>query len=481
VVSIMQVPRRESIVQALLAAPNPIVRRSARDALTRRGVDVFTLDALAEDPRGHGRDAAHVDPGPTMTLEAVGRCDAVLVLDYAPRWTAESERVRWRRCVAALSAAADRAGVRRRVRARTATDAYGSNDGPALDPTGWTEILTAPVYGIASDTVTAFLIMMRALPIVPLVRARGGTAFLWHEDLADAVAAMTVERDRGLVRLGGPEVVSPSRLYRRIARLIGRWPPAVAVSPFAARQGLRLAGLSGSPDLAALVRRLVRDLTSAGRVADSGALDDVRDRDPTRFEAGLRRLVTDLPEVVPPEGVGSLETKRFAIRIHGCRDDAARLFGHLRRRFRDIMPVPAGVEPVVRRAHLERGATIALGLPGRGHATVRVVDTGPAHVVLATLLGHPVSGVVRFAATDVEDGVEFEVRTYDKAANAIDRLALRLGGTHAQDANWRRMVRNTASLADGRAGRVRVTRRTLGPREAARAESWIAELVRASR
>jgi hypothetical protein len=70
------------------------------------------------------------------------------------------------------------------------------------------------------------------------------------------------------------------------------------------------------------------------------------------------------------------------------------------------------------------------------------------------------------------------VLTCDKAANAFDWLALRLGGTHAQDANWRRMVRNTAALSDGRAGHVRVTRRTLGPRDAARAESWIADLVR---
>jgi NADH dehydrogenase len=471
----MQVAPAELDVQALLAAGNPILRRSVREALTRRGVRVF---ALADDAGRRPFGTAHVEPCPTMALEDVAQCDAVVVLDYERAWMAESERLQWRRQVKAVSDAAERTGVRRRVRVRAAADAFCSNDGPPVDATRWTEMLTAPVYGIGSDTVTEFLIMMRTLPIVPLVGTGGRTAFLWHEDLAAAIAAVVERDDRALVRLGGPESASPATLYERIARLVGRRPRTIRVPLLAVRQGERVARSLMSTRGLATVNRLARAFNPASRAPDGSALEQLLGGDATTLDVGLRRLIEDLPEIVPPEGVGSLEMKRFTIRIRGGRDNAVGLFGRLRQRYHEVMPVPAGVEPVIRDARLDVGETMALGLPGRGHASVRVVDAGPAHAVLATLRGHPVAGVVRFRAIDVDDGVAFEVLTCDKPANAIDWLTMRLGGTHAQDANWRRMVHNTAALAHGRAGRLRVTRRTLGPREAARAESWIAELVR---
>ena len=171
----------------------------------------------------------------------------------------------------------------------------------------------------------------------------------------------------------------------------------------------------------------------------------------TGLTAGLTRLIHELEELIPSEGAGSTEVKRFSADI---RDFAVQRGGPaatvppaVQGRHADRI----GVEPVAPQSTLEEKAVISMALPGRGHVQVRVEEVTDDYVVLATLRGHALAGIVRFSATPVAGGaVRFEVTTCDAAANAVDWITLTLGGARIQDAHWKRLVQNVVTLAGGR-------------------------------
>jgi NADH dehydrogenase len=118
-----------------------------------------------------------------------------------------------------------------------------------------------------------------------------------------------------------------------------------------------------------------------------------------------------------------------------------------------------------------------MALPGRGHVQVRVQQVSEERVVLATLRGHALAGVVRFSTKDLAHAVRFEVLTCDAAANPIDWLARTLGGARIQQANWTQLVKNVIELSGGTADRVRHGSRTLSYDEAAAVETWIRDTI----
>jgi uncharacterized protein YbjT (DUF2867 family) len=330
----------------------------------------------------------------------------------------------------------------------------------------WLVLRCAPVYGIVDDAISQFLFLMRAAPVVPIISDTQAMWPLWQEDLSQALAVALDLPSHQLQRevdLAGPERVTHSELYDKIAALIDRRPLRVPLPEFLAKRApAKLApfiGATGHGSRGADTLRTMFGIT------------------PTALDAGLNRLIKTLPEVTPGEGVGTVEVKRFGTLIRGSRYDAAGLLREFRTHFADVMPVPIGVEPALPATELHEGETLSIALPGRGHVQIRVEEATPRHVVVGTLRGHVVAGVVRFATRDVPDGVRFEVMTCDAAANAADWLSLTLGSTRIQDANWARVVQNVVKLSGGQSDGIEHDARRLDDDEAAAVQRWINEVI----
>jgi NADH dehydrogenase len=353
---------------------------------------------------------------------------------------------------------------------------------PAEESTGeWLTIRAPGVYGTIDDPVTLFLIMMRSLPAVPVSTAARAVRPLWHEDLALAAAAavvLPVSLVNRVVNVHGPDAVTAAQLYERISALIDRRPVRVPVPDFLATHGKRLADALHLPWSFDMAGFLFGEGDAAGTDAAGDQLKDILGVTATGLDDGLTRLIGTLAEVTPSEGIGSLDLKRFSVDIHGAQYGAVELLRIFRARFADLMPIPVGVEPAAAAVQLDLGNVLTLALPGRGHVQIRVEDVTDDHVVVGTLRGHVVAGVVRFRTEPLPDGVRFEVMTCDRAANAIDWIALTLGGARLQDANWTALVQNVGTLAGGSADDVRHDARKLDQQEATAAQDWIGAVIR---
>lgn len=337
-------------------------------------------------------------------------------------------------------------------------------------------VRSAPVYGIATDPLTLFLIMMRSLPAVPVLSDTRRVQPIWHEDLANALvaaAALSIG-DRRLFDVAGPDAVTHEQLYEQLAALIDRRPLRIPVPEFLAKHGARAAamlGFSGSIEAA------LSAASVAERPSDENALAAVFGVTATSLAEGLRRLIVCLDEVTPADGVGSVQVKRFFADIDGSRFGPAELLRMFRERFAEIMPIPIGVEPAAPHTTLEEGAVITMTLTGRGHVEVRVREVAPDQVIVATLRGHAVAGIVRFHVDAHDARVRFEVMTCDSAANPLDWLALSIGGARLQDGNWTRVVQKVVELSGGSSDGVMSEIRTLSATEAAEAERWVRRVI----
>jgi hypothetical protein len=144
----------------------------------------------------------------------------------------------------------------------------------------------------------------------------------------------------------------------------------------------------------------------------------------------------------------------------------------------DIMPIEFAAEPGAP-SRIRRGATMTMSLPMRGHVQIRVEKDEPAHVVFATVEGHPIAGIVEFTARDLPGGVvRFEIDAYSRAASRIDFAALRTMGEGAQSANWRIVVQNVIDASGGSSDGVHVESRKLTHEQAARIEKDVRAMVR---
>jgi hypothetical protein len=322
--------------------------------------------------------------------------------------------------------------------------------------------------------------MMRSLPVVPILSGDHVLRPIWHEDFARAIAMSVSLPERALnraLRIVGPDAITQAELYDRLAELIDRRPARVPVPSFVAEYGARVAEAFRWSVPFESSHLPFAHAAAADVDADSHDLADVFAITGTTLDEGLPRLIRELGAVAPVEGVGSMEVKRFSADIYGSRYDARDLLRMFRMHFADVMPVSVGVEPVVPENTLTDGGVVAIKLPGRGHVQVRVHEIAEDRVVVATLRGHALAGIVRFSARALERAVRFEVMTCDAAANALDWVGLTLGGARLQDANWSKVVLNVARLAGGRHTGVQFDKRTLVGDEARSGWQWIESIV----
>lgn len=328
----------------------------------------------------------------------------------------------------------------------------------------WTIIRPGNVYGPGDEVISMILEMVRALPAVPVIDS-GDQEFqpIWHEDLA-RILATAVERhdlEPQVLEAAGPEITTMNDLVRRFAEITGRSPLRVPVPSALAQFGI------DENKLTMLQEKNVIHGRSATEALGVTA---------TPLDQGLRLLSDALQENLPEDGFGALEHKTFKAEIAGSRYNAVSLMSLFRKRVNDFMPIEFVAEPGAPE-RIERGATLTGSLPLRGNFQVRVEVVEPTHVVLGTIEGHPLAGIVEFTTADTTKGVSFAIDVYARASNVIDWLAARTVGAFAQNANWRMVVQRVVDAAGGTSDGVHEQKEKLSEEEAAAVEKRVRRIV----
>ncbi|MBC7174146.1 MAG: hypothetical protein H5U40_17010 [Polyangiaceae bacterium] len=170
--------------------------------------------------------------------------------------------------------------------------------------------------------------------------------------------------------------------------------------------------------------------------------------------------------------------RTYRASARGAKSSPEEVIAAFRERCAEVMPLDFEAEPRAARC-LDRGATLTGRLPLRGNFLMRVVEVAPRRVTLATVEGHPISGIVRFAADQVGGEVGFVVDVYARASNWLDRSAIALFGGALENLNWSSVARRGARLTRGHVAR-RVEKRVekLRGREAEQVGGAIMDLVR---
>jgi NADH dehydrogenase len=305
-------------------------------------------------------------------------------------------------------------------------------------------IRTDVVYGPGDEVIAALLKKMRTLPVVPVPDGDKPFRPLWYRDAGKALARMLEGADP--VDLAGPETTTLNDVVRRLRHILDRHPLAVPV-PFAHK-------VPDAPE-------------------NAPALPGI---ELTPLDEGLRMLADMLPEVLPEDGVGTMERKKFWADISGTRYDAAALMTLFRERITDVMPIEFAAEPGVPR-RVELGVTLTAHLPLRGNIQVRAVELDRTRVVFATVEGHPLAGIVEFSAEDAGSAVRFRVDVSARAATLLDFVALHTVGKPAQTANWRAVVQKMIDLSGGTSDGVHQEAAKLDDAEAAEVEARVRRLV----
>lgn len=351
----------------------------------------------------------------------------------------------------------------------------------------WVILRPGNVYGPGESHIARFVRAMRTWPVVPIPVA-ASLAFqpIWLDDLAQCIRAAVTEPSlaRRTFELAGPDVITQGELYERVAALVERRPPLVATpAPLIALGAPLLDAIGiGAP----ITRDEVTMIRERNVARERGADTMARHFGvtPTGIEAGLRRLVRATPEQLPGSGVGAVTERRYWARIEGAPVDAAALLQRVTEQFRQLMPSEAasvGAEPTSQAA-LHVGATVAIGLPLRGHVQVRVEECTAQAVTCATLDGHPLAGMVRFCARQRHGAIEFEVRTVDQPGTWLDRIALGAGGMRLKAWTWRRFVRDVVRASGGRApAGVQHAQMPLSDDDTRAIRSWLERLAAARR
>jgi uncharacterized protein DUF1990 len=198
---------------------------------------------------------------------------------------------------------------------------------------------------------------------------------------------------------------------------------------------------------------------------------------PTRLDEGLRRLLKELPEQLPSDGVGTLTRKRFWVEMRGANYDADGLFIYLRAHLAELMPptIRMHVEPNSS-AEIAEGETLTMEIPVRGHIQVRVAEVQDRKITLLTVAGHPIAGTVRFLVETRGEAVRFEIQVYDRAASMLDQLMMSSGGSWLQRGSWITLAENVSRAAGGKSTEVEATEEELDDDETKLIEEWAASL-----
>lgn len=339
----------------------------------------------------------------------------------------------------------------------------------------WTIVRPGNVYGPGDEVISTILKLVRALPAVPVIDD-GKQEFqpIWHQDLAKILAAAVERNDVAgqILEAAGPEITTMNDLLCRFGEITDRSPMRIPVPMPLAQLTARFASLVvplpvDDNKLTMLQEENVMRGASAMEVLGVSA---------TPLDRGLRLLADALQEALPEEGFGALEHKRFFADIRGSRMNAVALMSAFRERVNEFMPIEFVAEPGAP-DKVEKGVTLTGSLPLRGNFQVRVEVAEPAHVVFATIEGHPLSGIVEFTSSDTAEGVRFAIDTYTRASNFFDWVAVRTVGAHAQDANWRAVVQRIIDASGGTSDGVRQEKEKLDDDAATRVEKRVRGLV----
>lgn len=483
-------------MKVLVTGGTGVVGEGAVTALLQRGHEVRILSRYGD--RGvtrwpHGVEARAGDVAVAAEVNGSARgCDAIVHIagieeETLPDLTFDKVNVLGTRHVVKE---AERASVRRLVfisalGAETGRSEYLKSKRRAEQVVRgcsrpWVILRAGPVYGPGDRNVSAILKMVRTLPAIPVIDS-GAQRFqpLWYEDLGQAIARAVDQPDitGGALDVAGPEETSMNELLDRIEGLAGRRPRRVRVPAGVAAMGTQLAGVLGFalPISEAQLTMLQDDnvISASGE----NALTAVLGVEPTPLEKGLRRLVGALPEQLPSEGVGPLVHKRYWADIDQSFHRAAALRDVFRRNIAQALPFEIGREsgPIT---NLKKNMTFSVTLPLRGTVPMRVEEVTPQRIVVATVEGHPLSGLVTFNFLERGNQVRFEVEVFARGADTVDALLMAVMADFLQDVNWQAVVNRVVQLSGGRApAGVQTLVTTVDDEEARKIEEWAAALV----
>ena len=275
---------------------------------------------------------------------------------------------------------------------------------------------------------------------------------LWYEDFGQAIARAVDMPDitgRAL-EIAGPEQTSMNDLLDRIEGLAGRRPRRVRVPAGVAAMGTQLAAVLGFklPISEAHLTMLQQD--SVISASSENALTAVLGVEPTPLEKGLRKLVGEVPEQLPSEGVGALVHKRYWADIERSFHRAGALRDVFRRSVAQAMPFEIRQEsgPIT---NLKQGMTFSVTLPVRGTISMRVEEVTPQRIVAATVDGNPLAGLITFNFLERGAQVRFEIEVFARGADIADAVLLAFMADFLQDVNWQGVVERVVRLSGGRA------------------------------
>ena len=453
----------EGVIPELVARGHDVrllSRHATDDAKQWEGVEPFdgdVADASTLQGSANGCDAvlhiagiASEDP-PERTFENVNVGGTRNMIE-------EAKRAKVQRFVFVSSLGADR-GTSDYHKSKLAAERLVEQSG-----LHWTIVRPGGVYGPGDETISTVLKMVRALPAVLVIDA-GEQEFqpIWHEDLAKVLAS-TVERNdlqSQILEAAGPETTTMNDLLRRFAEITGRSPVRVPV-PAALAQ--------------IVVDHNKLTMLREENVSRGHSAIEILGIDTLPLDGGLRRLADSMRELLPEEGVGKLEHKRFWADIRGSKVSAAALMMTFRERVNDFMPLEFAAEPGAPE-RIEKGTTLTGHMPLRGHFQVRAEVVEPRRVVFATIEGHPLAGLVEFTTADVDGAVRFEINNYARAANLFDLIAVRTIGGPAQSANWRAVVQRAIDASGGTSDGVQEEAEKLSEEDAKGVEARVKALV----
>lgn len=421
---------------------------------------------------------------------AASTCDAVIhiagiVTEQPPNATFEKINVAGTRN---LLAEAQRSGARRFVHIsslgadRGASDYHRSKlEAERLvraSSLAWTIVRPGNVYGPGDEVISLILKMVRSLPAVPIVDL-GDQEFqpVWCDDLGRAIATAAERDDLAgqILEIAGTETTTMNDVIKKFSEITGRNPISVPVPMKIAEWTAKLAAL-GSISIPIDESKLTM-LREKNVLEGPNALVGALAIEPTPLDRGLRLLADALPELLPEEGVGAMQHKRFWADIAGTQYDATKLISLFCERVNDAMPIEFAAEPGAPQ-RVEPGATMTAHIPMRGNIQIRVETVEPTKVVFATLEGHPLAGIVQFIGEDLDGGkVRFTVSVYARAANFFDWFGMKTIGRPAQSANWRSVVRRMVDISGGKTDKVHDEIVTLEENEAEQVEKAVRKMV----
>jgi NADH dehydrogenase len=437
-----------------------------------------TLDGAAEECEAVVHITGIVEESPPdVTFELVN-------VEGTRNMMREAERAGIDRFIFISSLGADRGKSeyhRSKLRAEEAVKSY---------PGRWLILRPGNVYGPGDEIISTLLKMIRSLPAVPIID-NGEQRFqpVWHEDLGKAILR-AVEDDSiygEALDLGGPDVTSMNDVIDRLSRITDRSPLRVPVPSFLASIGIRV------NDITSLGSRLAQALGLNTPINESklqmlqeenfirkgaaNGLTDVLGISPTPLDEGLKRLADQVPELLPTDGVGSLERKRFWADIENSDYSPEELLEVFRANCTEIMPIEFSAEPGAPQEVIE-DATLTAALPLRGNIQIRVEEVSDRCISFATIEGHPLAGIVQFITDDAGRGVRFMVQIHARASNLFDLVAMRTVGSGMQRSNWEKVVAHMVELSGGHApDGVQTEESKLDEQEAGAVEAEIKEMV----